>query len=203
MRPIRPTTPTLRPLSFSVLALALAFGPVPGQAQEPEAAEPAPEAADAPPANEGSEDRAEEALLALEEVIVRGPVEGKAPGADTLVRLSVRIANRGEQIASALAFTVEVAEQELPVYTNQVFLKPIPPGETVELALYNFWTGETGRPAPADGKLAVEVALREAKWMNRSVEEGAEGEPPVEVWTPTGTVENLPVTASTVVTLKK
>jgi hypothetical protein len=72
----------------------------------------------------------------------------------------------------------------------------------VELALYNFWTGETGRPAPADGKLSVEVSLREAKWMERSVEQ-AEGEPPVDVWTPTGMVEGLPVTASTVVTLAK
>jgi hypothetical protein len=140
-------------------------------------------------------------LLALDAVTVRGPVEGEAPGADTLARLSVTIANRGDRIASALAFTVEVAGQELPVYVKQVFLKPVPPGEHVELALYNFWTSETGRPAPADGKLKVEVTLREAQWMKRSVEKDGEGD--VEVWTPLGPVEGLPVSASTVVTLKK
>lgn len=188
MRTVRRTSSPFVHLLFALILVG--FAAAPGHAQEPEAAEG--QAAEPAP----------KALLALEEVIVRGPVEGEAPGADTLVRLSVRIANRGEAIASALAFTVEVAEQELPVYVNQVFLKPIPPGETVELALYNFWTSETGRDAPADGKLSVEVALREAKWMERTVEE-AEGEPPVEVWTPTGAVEGLPVTASTVVTLKK
>jgi hypothetical protein len=181
------------PLVHLLLALCLVAFTAPGLAQEAPAGQSAEgEAAETAP----------KALLALEEVIVRGPVEGEAPGADTLARLSVRIANRGEAIASSLAFTVEVAEQELPVYVNQVFLKPIPPGVTVELALYNFWTGETGRPAPADGKLSVEVSLREAKWMERTVEQ-VEGEPPVEVWTPTGAVEGLPVTASTVVTLKK
>ncbi|HUP43253.1 MAG TPA: hypothetical protein VM599_08595 [Thermoanaerobaculia bacterium] len=135
-------------------------------------------------------------LLALEAVQVEAPVPGEPPGPESLVRLTVAIANRGERIASALAFTVEVAGQELPVYRNQVFLKAIPPGGTTELRLYNFWTGETGRPAPADGKLTVVVTLEEASWMEVTDEEG------VEVWKPLGAVEGLPVTASTVVTLK-
>lgn len=136
-------------------------------------------------------------LLALETVQVEAPVPGEPPGPESLVRLTVAIANRGERIASALAFTVEVAGQELPVYRNQVFLKAIPPGGTTELRLYNFWTGETGRPAPADGKLTVVVTLEEASWMEVADEEG------VEVWKPLGAVEGLPVTASTVVALKK
>lgn len=136
-------------------------------------------------------------LVTLEGVRVEGPPTGEVPGPETLVRLTVEIANRGEEIASALVFTVTVAGQELPVYENQVFLKAIPPGGTTALPLYNFWTGETGRPAPADGKLPVEVTLTEARWME--VSEDEEG---VEVWKPLGDVESLPVSASTVVQLK-
>ena len=150
---------------------------------------------EAPPPEAAAE--APEPLLALEAVKVEGPPTGEAPGPETLVRLTVSIANRGEEIASALVFQVTVAGQELPVYRDQVFLKAIPPGETTELRLYNFWTGETGRPAPADGKLPVEVTLTEARWTEVVDEEG------VEVWKPLGPVEGLPVSASTVVTLKK
>lgn len=149
------------------------------------------------PAQEEEPAAAPEPLLALEAVRVEAPVPGEPPGPETLVRLKVAIANRGEEIASALVFTVTVAGQELPVYRNQVFLKAVPPGETTELQLYNFWTGETGRPAPADGRLPVEVTLREARWMSVADEEG------VEVWKPLGEVEGLPVAASTVVALKK
>lgn len=193
IRAMRPATERPPSALAACLCLLLAAAAVPPLAAQEE-----------PPgetARNGAEEPAERPLLALEEVIVRGPAEGKAPGAGALARLSVRIANRGERIASALAFTVEVEEQELPVYANQVFLKPIPAGETVEVALYNFWTGETGRPAPADGKLDVEVTLREARWMNRTVEK--EGEAEVEVWSPIGPVEALPVTASTTITLSK
>lgn len=137
-------------------------------------------------------------LLTLAGVEVEGPTPGEAPGPESLVRLTVEIANRGEEIASALVFTVTVAGQPLPVYEKQVFLKAIPPGGTTELRLYNFWTGETGRPAPADGKLPVEVTLTEARWMDISTDD--EG---VEVWKPLGEVEGLPASASTMVTLKK
>lgn len=155
-------------------------------------------------AQEGAQEGAQEPeppepsapLLALESVTVETPVAGQAPGPESLVRLKVAIANRGEEIASSLVFTVTVAGHELPVYRNQVFLKAVPPGATTELQLYNFWTGETGRPAPADGKLPVEVTLREARWMSVTDEEG------VEVWKPLGEVEGLPVSASTVVALK-
>lgn len=190
MRSIIDRTPPA--LAACLLLLLAAAAGLPLAAQEEPPAETA---------GEGAEEPAERPQLAIDSVIVRGPAEGKAPGADALARLSVRIANRGERIASALVFTVEVEEQELPVYRNQVFLKPIPPGETVEVALYNFWTGETGRPAPADGKLDVEVTLREARWMNRTIEK--EGESEVEVWSPIGPVEALPVTASTTITLSK
>lgn len=147
-------------------------------------------------AQDETPDAPEEAkpLVTIESVEVRPP-EGRSLGPETLARLTVKIANRGEKTASALAFTVTVAGHDLPVYDRQVFLKSIPAGETTELALYNFWTGETGRPAPAGGKLEVEVTLREARWMEVSEEDGAE------VWTPVGEVEDLPSSASTTVQL--
>jgi len=167
---------------YALLALVLLLAVPAAIAQE-----------EAPPAGE-----APAPLVTLAGVKVEGPVPGEAPGPESLVRLTVEIANRGEEIASALVFTVTVAGQPLPVYEKQVFLKAIPPGGATELRLYNFWTGETGRPAPADGKLPVEVTLTEARWMDVSTDE--EG---VEVWKPLGDVEGLPASASTVVALKE
>ncbi|MFP3940076.1 MAG: hypothetical protein ACLF0P_07205 [Thermoanaerobaculia bacterium] len=168
-------------LPLVVLALLAAALPPPGVAQaEPEP--PAPK-----PGPTGDEDTPEP-LLTLTGI----EVEPSSPGPETLCQLTVEVTNRGDEAASALVFTVEVAGQELPVYEKQVFLKAVPPGETVELALYNFWSGETGRPAPADGELPVEVTLREARWMEVGEEDEAE------VWSLEGPVEHLPSTVSTV-----
>lgn len=165
----------------TILALAALCAAVPpAAAQDPPAAEKAPE-------------KAAKAPLALEGLTV----EPAKPGTETLCRLKVKIANHGEKIASAFAFTVEVAGHELPVYRNQVFMKPVPAGQTVELALYNFWTSETGRPAPTDGKLPVKVTLREARWTDRSEEKG------VEVWKLGDPVPGLPVETSLTVPLAK
>jgi len=120
-------------------------------------------------------------------------VEPESPGPDTLCRLRVRIANAGERDAASLGFTVRVDGVELPVYRNQLFVQRIPAGATETVALYNFWSTETSRPAlPADGKLRVEVELREAQWMQIGDEDG------VEVWRPLGAVEGLPVRAERV-----
>jgi len=119
------------------------------------------------------------------------------PAADTLCRLTVTLHNRGERPMTALGFDVSVAGHPLPVYDNQLFLKSIGPDETVDLALYNFWTSETGRPAPADGKMKVEVTLREARWLKTGEEDG------VEVWTLEGPVEGLPTSGETIVPLSK
>ena len=68
------------------------------------------------------------------------------------------------------------------------------------IALYNFWTSESGRPAPADGRVEVLVRLREARWVEVSeVEEDGET---VEVWTPVGDVAGLPQTVSVTLELK-
>lgn len=180
-----------RPLPFrapmherflSLVALALLAAALPGSvAGQPEPESPAREA-------ERSGEEAPDPILTLTGI----EVEPSSPGPETLCRLTVEVTNRGDDAASALVFTVTVAGQELPVYEKQVFLKAVPPGETVELALYNFWSGETGRPAPSDGELPVEVTLREARWIEISEEDGAE------VWSLEGPVEHLPSTVSTV-----
>lgn len=114
-------------------------------------------------------------------------VEPATPGPDTLCKLTVKLANSGDRTASQLDFKVSINGQELPVYGNQLFMFPVPARETVDIPLYNFWSTETSRPAPTDGKLNIEVTLAAAQWMEIKVE--AE----VEVWQPLGPVEGLPV----------
>lgn len=125
-------------------------------------------------------------------------VEPSRPDVDTLCRLKVKLRNTGERVASQLGFTVTIDGKELPVYANQLFYYPLEPGGTTEVPLYNFWTTETSRPAPADGKLTVAVSLEEAVWMDISVD-GDE----VETWKPLGPVEGLPSRASTTVELRR
>jgi hypothetical protein len=112
-----------------------------------------------------------------------------APGPDTLCQLRVELRNGGDRIASELAFAVKLNGQELPVYRNQLFMQRLDPGKTATVRLYNFWTTETGRPAPADGKYRVEVSLLAARWYQVAMEKD------VEVWTPVGAVPGLPVSA--------
>jgi hypothetical protein len=112
------------------------------------------------------------------------------PDADTLCQLRVDIANQGDRIASQLGFTVKVNGQELPVYRNQLFMQRLDPGKTATVRLYNFWTSETSRPAPKEGRYRIEVTLREAKWYEIAIKDG------VEDWTPLSPVPGLPVTAS-------
>lgn len=117
-------------------------------------------------------------------------VEPAAPAVDTLYRLRVRVQNTGRRPASYLVFRVRVGPHELPVYRNLVYLQTLPPDATTEVRLYNFWSNETGRPYPADGKLAVEVSLLEAKWVD--VETKAE----IETTVPLEAVAGLPATRS-------
>jgi len=124
-------------------------------------------------------------LLELEAILV----EPSEPAPDTLCTLKVRIRNNGTQKASQFGFSVALNGQELSVYFNQLFMYAVEPGESLEFPLYNFWTTETSRPTPPpDGKLLVEVAIRESQWMSIEMEDE------VEVWTPLGPVENLPAT---------
>jgi hypothetical protein len=133
------------------------------------------------------------AALSVEEVTVT-PSD---PAADTLCKLTVKLRNAGEKTASLLAFEVAINGQTLPVYDTELFALPLDAGATTEVPLFNFWTSETGRPAPADGKLTVEVRLTEAQWVNIEMEDG------VEVWTPTGAVDGLPAARSVTLKMKK
>lgn len=104
-----------------------------------------------------------------------------------LVSLSVGIANESERPITALGFEVVVEGVSLPVYDNQLFMQRLAPGETTTVDLYNFWSGETGRPNPTDGKLDVTVRLREAKWLTVS-KEGT-----TDVWEVGDAVPGLPL----------
>ena len=135
------------------------------------------------------------------EVVLDGiQVTPAAPGTETLCRLAATVRNGGGRAVYSFGFDVELNGVALPVYEQQLFLQVIEPGETDVVALYNFWTSETGRPAPEGGKLEVLVRLREARWVEVSeVEEDGET---VEVWTPVGDVSGLPQTASRALELK-
>ena len=121
-------------------------------------------------------------------------VEPSDPAVDTLCKLTVEIKNGGDRTVSQFGFSVKINDAELPVYLNQLFMYPVEPDASLEIPLYNFWSTETSRPAPEDGKLVLEVSLLEAEWMRIEMEDD------VEVWTPLGAVENLP--SSQTVTLK-
>jgi hypothetical protein len=124
------------------------------------------------------------------------------PGDDTLCQLRVRVENRGERPASALGFEVRLDGQALAVYEKQLFYQKLPPGQTSEVRLFNFWTTETGRARPADGVLDVEVVLREAVWLEVTEEKEEGSDEPIEVWTPVGEVSGLPAAKTLALRLK-
>lgn len=138
-----------------------------------------------------AEEATEPSKVQLEGLVV----EPADPAPDTLCRLHVAIRNDGTQVASQLGFSVTINGTELPVYRNQLFMYPVGPGETTDIPLYNFWSTETSRPAPADGKLDIRVELTEAQWMKIEMEDD------VEVWTPQGAIDGLPVAAQRTLTM--
>jgi len=113
-------------------------------------------------------------------------ISPQAPGPDTLCKLAVRLKNRSARTVTAFGFEVKVNGHDLTIYGNQRYLEPIPPGETRELQLYNFWSTETDRPALKDGKVEVEVALAEARFVEKTMEGN------VPVWTLQDLVQGLP-----------
>lgn len=124
-------------------------------------------------------------------------VEPAAPGPDTLCRLSVSLKSSGDRVASAFEIAVKVDGREIPSSKGRLYLQPLEPGKTGEIRLPNFWSTEAGRPAPQDGRLAVEVVLVGASWMERESRDGAE------VWRPLGPVPGLPVAKTLTLTLAK
>lgn len=132
--------------------------------------------------------------IVIESIII----EPAAPAVDTLCKLRVALKSSTDRTLSSLRFTVTINGKALPVYRNQVFVEPIAPGKVTEVKLYNFWTTETSRPAPADGKLVVEVELDEARWMKMSTDPQG-----VEVWELGEAVPGLPVSKSVTIPLAK
>jgi hypothetical protein len=130
-------------------------------------------------------------------VISSVTVEPSEPTAETLCSLRVELDNRSEQIASQLEFKVKINDTELPVYGNQVFMVPASASGSTEVKLYNFWSTETSRPMPKDGRLNVEVTLVAARWMKIGVEDG------VETWEPLESVPGLPASNKISVELKE
>ncbi|HEY7215726.1 MAG TPA: hypothetical protein VIC28_13930 [Thermoanaerobaculia bacterium] len=124
-------------------------------------------------------------------------VEPASPGPDTLCRLSVTVKNSGGRPASALELAVKLNGRDLPAYKNRLYLKAVEPGAAREIRLFNFWSTEAGRPAPADGKLTLEVTLARAAWMQRETKDGAE------TWTAAGPVEGLPLTKTVTLQMGK
>ena len=143
------------------------------------------------PALAAQAEEAKKPALVLEKV----KVEPASPGADTLCRLSVTLRNAGDRQASAMEFAVKINGREVRAYKDRLFLEPIAPGATREIRLLNFWSNESGRPLPADGKLGVEVTLARASWMGREARNGAD------VWTPLGLTDGLPFTHSLSLTM--
>ena len=123
-------------------------------------------------------------------------IEPPNPGAETLCRLFVTLKNGGEHTASLFAFTVEVGGEALEVYKQELHVYPLPAGAREELRLFNFWTTESGRSAPKDGRLKVEVRLEEARWVH--IEQKGDDE---EIWTPGEVVPGLPSAGHLVVEL--
>ncbi len=133
------------------------------------------------------------AALAIESIAI----EPASPAADTLCQLRVKLASSAEGTISALDFGVAIGGVALQVYDKQLFLETVAPGKTTEVRLYNFWTTETGRPAPASGKLELEVTLRAAQWVEITTEEDG-----TEVWTLGEAVPGLPVVKKLIVALQ-
>lgn len=124
-------------------------------------------------------------------------IEPASPAPETLCRLSVTLRNAGDRPVSALELAVKIDGRPLPAYKDRLFLKAVEPGASREVRLFNFWSSEPGRPAPADGKLTLEVTLARAAWMRKEVKDGAE------VWTAAGAVEGLPLTKTVTVQIGK
>jgi hypothetical protein len=132
-------------------------------------------------------------LLSLESI----QVEPAAPGPDTLCHLTVTLKNQGDRPASALEFIVKVSGAALPAYRDRLYLEAVEPASSRQVRLFNFWSTQTGRPAPAGGKLAVEVTLTAASWMKREIKNSAT------VWTPAGAVPGLPSSRTVILSMAK
>jgi len=116
-----------------------------------------------------------------------GP-EDISPG--TLCNLKVKLRNLGTQKASTFGFGLKINGKEMTVHDKMLCMQTVDPGTTGEITLSNFYSTEPGGELPKDGKVTVEVTLKQAQW----VEIKKEGN--TEVSTPLGEVKGLPFSKS-------
>lgn len=117
-----------------------------------------------------------DSLLVIDAIEVDPP----QPGPDALCKLKVRLRNKGSQAVSDLMFDVTLNGQPLSVYSNHSWALNLGPGKDAEVKLYNFWTSESGRPVPKDGRLVVEVRVKAARWYDMD-DQGSAAKPGKEV----------------------
>ncbi len=91
-------------------------------------------------------------------------VEPASPPPETLCHLRARLENHGEAPATAFVLEVWIEGRRVPATARRLYLTDLEPGAAAWIRLPNFWSSEGGRPAPADGRLSVEVRLVEARW---------------------------------------
>jgi hypothetical protein len=102
--------------------------------------------------------------------VVAVDVQPAQAAPDTLCRLKVRIRNDDPEPASDLMSRVTVNGQLLAPYANHVFTPDLPAGKETDVQLYNFWSSESGRAFPKDGRLVVSTQLTSARWRLRAEE---------------------------------
>ncbi len=158
-------SPTIAALAVSALLLSQAATPA---AQRPE-----------PPAVHGP--------LTIEAI----QVAPAGPASSPLRRLSVTIANRGEDAVSRIAFIVKINGRPIDAYAHTRFLNVVAPGQA-DLRLYNFWVAEPGRTPAAPSEVEVTIAA-----ADRVAHE--EGPDRVSTWTSRGAVSGLPASKRIVV----
>jgi len=135
-----------------------------------------------------------EPQVTLEEVVITlspgKPIEADGASPGTLCNLKVKVRNRGAQKASRFGFGVKINGRDMTVYDKMLYMQAVDPGSTGEIALSNFYSTEPGGPLPKDGKLTVEVTLKQAQWVEIKKEDNTQ------VWTPLGEVKGLPFSKS-------
>jgi hypothetical protein len=96
--------------------------------------------------------------------IVTIDVQPTNPGPETLCRLRVTLRNSGSGTVADVKFEVKVNGHRLVTYLNHAWYVALASGKDLDLQLFNFWSSESGRVFPKDGRLTVEVRIAEAHW---------------------------------------
>ena len=119
-----------------------------------------------------------------------------APTASTLCHLTIAVTNATDRPISRLGLAVTVNGRPVKAYERTLYMQTLRPHATTEIPLYNFWTTESSRPASADNRLVLEVAVVRAAWTIVTTPAG------VPTMAAAGSVAPLPAAKRIVVPLK-